>query len=304
MTRRNAAKIIAGTAAGMAVGAPSSPGATTALLERVIPSSGEKLPVIGLGTWQVFDVGQSTSERKPLEEVLAAFVRLGGRLVDSSPMYGRAEETVGEIAAQLRLRDHLFLASKVWTRGQRPGEESLRRSAARMQTKAIDLMQVHNLLDLETQLQTLRRWKEEGLIRYLGVTHYSATAFPDVQRVLARETLDFLQINYSIVEPEAEQVLLPLAQDRKVAVIVNRPFGGGDLFRHVRGRPLPPFAAEIGCASWAQLFLKWAVAHPAVTCAIPATNNLDHLQDNMAAGLGSMPDAAMRGRIRALLSSR
>jgi diketogulonate reductase-like aldo/keto reductase len=270
---------------------------SSTMLMRPIPSSGEKLPVIGLGTWQTFDVGASEAERKPLEDVLRAFVKLGGRVVDSSPMYGRAEEVIGDLVAKIGLRNSLFLATKVWTRGKEAGIQSMERSCTRLRTKKIDLMQVHNLVDVATQLTTMRQWKEQGRIRYIGVTHYEESAFAEVARILSSEKLDFVQINYSIVEREAEEKILPLAQQHSVAVIANRPFGGGDLFSRVRNKPLPDFASEIDCASWAQFLLKWIIANPAVTCAIPATNNVRHLEDNMRAGLGRLPDANMRTRM-------
>ena len=267
------------------------------MLTRAIPSSGEKLPVIGLGTWQSFDVGTSAGDRQPLEEVLQAFVRLGGRVIDSSPMYGRAEGVVGDLASKLGVHDRLFLATKVWTSGKDAGVKSMDRSFHLMKTKRMDLMQVHNLVDVQTHLATLREWKQQGRVRYIGVTHYTASSHGEVARLLEREKVDFVQINYSVGEREAEERLLPIAQERGVAVIVNRPFGGGNLFSRVRGKPLPNFAAEIGCESWAQLFLKWIVAHPAVTCAIPATSKLRHLEDNMRGGVGALPDAKMRQRI-------
>jgi aryl-alcohol dehydrogenase-like predicted oxidoreductase len=294
------------TAAGLLLPIGASCAATSSetgkMLKRAIPSSGEKLPVIGLGTWQTFDVGESEAERKPLEDVLGAFTKLGGRVIDSSPMYGRAEQVIGDLSSKLRLRDSLFFATKVWTRGKQAGADSMERSCARLQTRRIDLMQVHNLLDVETHLATLRDWKEQGRIRYFGITHYNARAFDDVERVLAREKMDFLQINYSVGEREAEQRILPLARERGVAVLINRPFGGGNLFRRVRGKPLPDFAAEFDCTSWAQFFLKWIVAHPAVTCAIPATGKVQHLEDNMGAGLGRLPDTAMRSRMVGAIS--
>jgi diketogulonate reductase-like aldo/keto reductase len=274
-----------------------SSGESSKMLSRAIPSSSEKLPVIGLGTWQTFDVGASEAERRPLQEVLSTFVKLGGRVIDSSPMYGRAEEVIGELADRLRLRDSLFLATKVWTRGKQSGVDSMERSFARLRTKTIDLMQVHNLVDVATHLATMREWKEQGRIRYIGITHYEAGAFGDVARILAKERLDFVQINYSIAEREAEVKILPLAQQRGVAVIANRPFGGGDLFSRVRGKPLPDFAKDFECTSWAQFFLKWIVAHPAVICAIPATNNVRHLEDNMGGGVGRLPDGKVRARM-------
>ena len=304
MTRREAAKLIGGTAA--AVVLPITTQAATessTMLTRTIPSSGEKLPVIGLGTWRAFDVDLTSDIRRQLEEVLSLFVKLGERGVDSSPMYGRAEEVIGELTAALGIREKLFLATKVWTRGKENGIKSIERSMALLRTNRIDLMQVHNLLDVHTHLATLRQWKEQGRIRYIGVTHYNSSAFPEIEKILRTEKLDFLQINYSLMEPEAEQRVLPLAQERGVAVIVNRPFGAGDLFDKVRSKPLPGWAAEFDCRSWAQFFLKWIAAHPAVTCAIPATNKPSHLQDNLQAGTGRLPDANMRRRMAELVSS-
>ena len=299
ITRREATRLIGGVTASClwpinATGAQSKSELATMLM-RPIPSSGEKLPLIGLGTWQTFDVDPAQSA--PLAEVMSTFVKLGGHVIDSSPMYGRAEEVVGDLLTKLKLRDSLFLATKVWTRGQQAGIDSMERSFARLQTKTIDLMQVHNLVDAETQLRTIREWKAQGRFRYLGVTHYEASAFAKVAKILVGEKLDFVQVNYSIVEREAEEKILPLAQERGVAVIVNRPFSAGDLFSRVRGKPLPDFAAEFDCTSWPQFFLKWIIAHPAVTCAIPATNNVRHVEDNMRAGVGKLPDAKMRQRM-------
>ena len=304
MTRREAAKLIGGTAA--AVVLPITTQAATessTMLTRTIPSSGETLPVIGLGTWRAFDVDLTSDIRRQLEEVLSLFVKLGERGVDSSPMYGRAEEVIGELTAALGIRDKLFLATKVWTRGRENGIKSIERSMALLRTNRIDLMQVHNLLDVHTHLATLRQWKEQGRIRYIGVTHYNSSAFPEIEKILRTEKLDFLQINYSLMEPEAEQRVLPLAQERGVAVIVNRPFGAGDLFDKVRSKPLPGWAAEFDCRSWAQFFLKWIAAHPGVTCAIPATNKPSHLQDNLQAGTARLPDANMRRRMAELVFS-
>ena len=304
MTRREAAKLIGGTAAAVVLPITTQAAAeSSTMLTRMIPSSGETLPVIGLGTWRAFDVDLTSEIRRQLEEVLSLFVKLGERGVDSSPMYGRAEEVIGELTAALGIRERLFLATKVWTRGRENGIESIERSMALLRTNRIDLMQVHNLLDVHTHLATLRQWKEQGRIRYIGVTHYNSSAFPEIEKILRTEKLDFLQINYSLMEPEAEQRVLPLAQERGVAVIVNRPFGAGDLFDKVRSKPLPGWAAEFDCRSWAQFFLKWIAAHPAVTCAIPATNKPSHLQDNLQAGTGRLPDANMRRRMAELVSS-
>ena len=304
MTRREAAKLIGGTAAAVVLPITTQAAAeSSTMLTRMIPSSGETLPVIGLGTWRAFDVDLTSDIRRQLEEVLSLFVKLGERGVDSSPMYGRAEEVIGELTAALGIRERLFLATKVWTRGRENGIESIERSMALLRTNRIDLMQVHNLLDVHKHLATLRQWKEQGRIRYIGVTHYNSSAFPEIEKILRTEKLDFLQINYSLMEPEAEQRVLPLAQERGVAVIVNRPFGAGDLFDKVRSKPLPGWAAEFDCRSWAQFFLKWIAAHPAVTCAIPATNKPSHLQDNLQAGTGRLPDANMRRRMAELVSS-
>jgi diketogulonate reductase-like aldo/keto reductase len=267
------------------------------LLQRKIPSSGEPLPVIGLGTWQSFDVGSSVAERQPLEEVLRAFVKLGGRLIDSSPMYRRSEEVIGDLAAKAAVQKELFLATKVWTTGKAAGIASMGRSMSRMQTKRMDLMQVHNLVDVQTHLATLREWKAQDRVRYIGITHYTAGSHAEVARVLEREKVDFVQINYSLMEREADDRVLRVAQDRGVAVIVNRPLGGGGLFSRVRGKPLPDWGKEFDCSSWAQFFLKWIVAHPAVTCAIPATSKARHVEDNMQAGVGRLPDATMRQRM-------
>jgi diketogulonate reductase-like aldo/keto reductase len=298
MTRREAAKVIGGTAAGLLLPlAARAANETSQMLTRAIPVSGEKLSVIGLGSWQVFDVDLTAENEKQLGEGLSLFVKLGGGVVDSSPMYGRAEQVIGTLAAKLGLANKLFFATKVWTRGKQQGIESMERSLARFQTKRIDLMQVHNLVDLDMQLATMRQWKAQGRFRYIGITHSNTSAHNEVEKVLRREKLDFLQINYSIMERDAEQRLLPLAQDRQVAVLANRPFGGGNLFSRVRAKALPEWAAEFDCKSWAQFLLKWILGNAAVTCAIPATGNVKHVEDNMMAGLGKLPDEKARQRM-------
>ena len=269
------------------------------MLTRPIPSSGERLPVIGLGTWQSFDIGADAAARAPLEEVLRAFVQLGGKLIDSSPMYGRAETVAGDLIAKIGAREKLFIATKVWTSGKDAGIAQMEDSIAKLRAKPIDLMQVHNLLDMETQLHTLADWKKQGRVRYIGVTHYTPSAYAAVAKAIEAHKMDFLQINYSVGEREAEQRLLPMARERGIAVIVNRPFAGGGLIRRLSSLPVPAWAAEIDCASWAQLLLKFVVSHPAVTCAIPATSKIEHLRDNMAAGSGRMPDEKMRALIAA-----
>jgi diketogulonate reductase-like aldo/keto reductase len=292
--RRAALKAIAAGGVILARSTFAAP-ATTAddgLLRRRIPSSGEPIAAVGLGTYDSFDVADAS--QSALEAVLTGFVALGGQLVDSSPMYGRAESVLGELAAKRGLRDRLFLATKVWTRGRAEGIGQMARSLDRLQAKRLDLMQIHNLLDWRLHLPTLREWQQQGRIRYLGVTHYHASAYPELESLLRRERPDFVQFNYSMAEREAEQRLLPLAQELGIAVIINRPFAKASLFSRVRGKPLPEWAADFDCASWAQFFLKFILAQPAVTCTIPATSKLQHLQDNLAAGRGRLPDAQQR----------
>lgn len=266
------------------------------ILTKAIPSSGEKIPVIGLGTARTFDVG-STSEQQPLEEVLKTFSALGGKVVDSSPMYGNAEQVVGDLSSKLGLRQKLFIATKVWTQGAPAGVRQMEESLRKLHADPIDLMQVHNLVDVETQLETLAEWKRKGRIRYIGVTHSNDNAYDAVEKVISAHKVDFLQINYSVTERGAEQRLLPLAKDRGIAVIANRPFARGNVFSRVRSKPLPAWAAEIDCQSWAQLFLKFVVSYPAINCAIPATSNGDHLRDNMGASFGRLPGEKMRTQI-------
>ena len=266
------------------------------LIARPIPSSGEQIPVIGLGTSGPFEVGEARSERAPLAEVLEAFFGAGGRLIDTSPMYSTAEGVLGELLTDA-MRRRAFLATKVWTRGERAGIEQMSHSAQLLRREHLDLIQVHNLLDLDTQLKTLHAWKEAGRVRYVGVTHYTVSAQADLARALERHRLDFVQLNYSPVTRAAEQRLLPLAAERGVAVLVNRPFEDGALFAHVHGRKLPSWAAELDAASWGQLALKFIASHPAVTCIIPATGKGAHLEDNLAGGRGRLPDARQREAI-------
>jgi diketogulonate reductase-like aldo/keto reductase len=269
------------------------------MIARPIPKTGELLAVIGLGTWQTFDVGQVNDENAAAMENLGAVLRLffegGGTVIDSSPMYGPAEAVVGQLLAKMHAR--AFLATKVWTSGREAGIAQMRRSAELLKTRVIDLMQIHNLVDWRTQLATLRKLKEAGQVRYVGITHYTPSAFSDLAGIIEREQIDFVQLPYSIDLRDAEKRMLPLAAERRVAVMVNRPFGGGGLFRQVRGKTLPPWAAELGCASWAQFFLKYIVSHPAVTCVIPATADSAHLSDDLKAGYGPLPDAAGRRRM-------
>ena len=277
--------------------------ATSAIAEekmqtRPIPSSGQPLPVIGLGTWQGFDVGGGTAERAPLGEVLDALYAAGGSVVDSSPMYGRSEAVAGDLISAKGARATTFIATKVWTRGKAEGIAQMEQSMALLKSgDSIDLMQVHNLVDYKAHLDTLRGWKKDGRVKYIGVTHYTPSAFAELEAVLRSETLDFVQLNYAVSDRAAEKALLPLAKDKGIAVLVNRPFGGGSTLRGLKGKPLPGFAAEIGCTSWAQLLLKFILAHPAVTCAIPGTAKPQHMADNVKAGMGPLPDEAMREQI-------
>jgi len=266
---------------------------------RTIPSSGETLPVIGLGTWQTFDVGAGAEARAPLRTILQAFVDDGATVVDSSPMYGRAEQVVGDLASELNIRPRLFVATKVWTKGRAEGIRQMEASLRKLRVDRLDLMQVHNLVDAPTHLDTLRGWKKDGRVRYIGVTHYTSRGAEEIADLLATETVDFVQINYGPLERDAERRLFPLTLDRGIAVLANRPLGGDtrSLMKRLRSRPLPGWAAEIDCDSWAQIVLKFVVSHPAVTCAIPATSQPDHMRDNLQAGRGPQPDAKMRERI-------
>ncbi|MGE0652035.1 MAG: aldo/keto reductase [Alphaproteobacteria bacterium] len=267
------------------------------MVRRPIPKSGELLPVVGVGTWQTFDVGNDADDRVRLGQVLETLFGAGGTVIDTSPMYRRAEGVVGDLLARAGTRGKAFLATKVWTDGEAAGRGQMEQSLRRLRTDRIELMQVHNLVDWRIQLRTMRAWREAGRFRYLGITHYTPSAFDELEHVLRAEPLDFLQIPYSITVTEAESRLLPLARDLGVAVIANRPFEGGDLFGRTRGRPLPGFAPEIDCGSWAQFFLKYILGHDAMTCVIPGTDRVDHMADNAGAGRGRMPDTVTRKRM-------
>jgi len=299
--RRTALKAI-GAGALMAATRPHAEAPPATLSRRAIPRTGETLPVIGLGTWIVFDVSPGAPEYMELREVLKTFIAGGGSVIDSSPMYGRAEATVGALAEELGARKSLFLATKVWTSGRAAGIEQMRDSLRLLRTRSIDLMQVHNLLDAATHLATLREWKRAGTLRYIGITHYNSGAYPALEKLLAARDIDFVQFNYSLAEREAEARLLPAAAATGTAVIVNRPFAQGALFSRVKGKELPPWAAEFDGTSWAQFFLKYIVAHPAVTCAIPGTGQVSHMVDNLKAGSGRLPDAKQRRRMAELIA--
>ncbi|MGH8703366.1 MAG: aldo/keto reductase, partial [Burkholderiales bacterium] len=252
---------------------------TSAILKQPIPSSGEMLPAVGVGTWRTFDVSAEVPERAELKEVLRLLVERGGSVVDSSPMYGEAERVVGDLSAELRLRDKLFFATKIWTRGRESGIRQMEASLRLMRTRRMDLMQVHNLEDVAVHAKTLREWKDAGRIRYIGITHYHAGAHRELERLVRSREWDFAQFNYSMAEREAGARLLPACAEAGVAVIANRPFSQGVLFPRVKGKALPAWAADFDCASWAQFFLKYILSHPAVTCAIPGTSRVAHLKD-------------------------
>ncbi len=271
--------------------------AQASVMKRKIPSTGEMLPIVGVGTWQTFDVGTSPAERSPLKEVLKTLLEKGGTVIDSSPMYGRSEGVVGELSTELGINEKLFVATKVWTSGRQSGIDQMNRSFSLLRRETIDLMQIHNLVDWRTHLATLRSWKTDGKIRYLGITHYTESSYDNIEQILKTEKLDFLQINYSIVSRKAQERILPLAQDEGVAVIINQPYEGGSLFRSIRDKELPEYAKEFDCNSWGQFFLKFILSHPAVTCVIPGTDNPSHMIDNMGAGFGKLPDQEMRKKM-------
>ena len=269
-------------------------GLAALMTQDVLPQAKEKLPRIGLGTWQTFDVGNDAAARAPLREVLGL---LNGHVVDSSPMYGSSESVVGELVAGLGIRERLFMATKVYTSGRDAGIRQMATSFQRLRVERMDLMQVHNLVDVAVHAKTLQEMKAKGAVRHTGITHYTASAYPEVERAMKLAPWDFLQINYSLAERDAERKILPMARDRGMRVLINRPFGEGALFRRVKGKALPAWAAEIGIATWAQYFLKWIVSHPAVTCAIPATSKPEHMKDNLGAAAGPFPGASVRKKM-------
>ncbi|WP_232834988.1 aldo/keto reductase [Pleomorphovibrio marinus] len=275
----------------------------TNLKERQIPSSGENLPVVGLGTWITFDVGSAAKDRDPLREVLGQMYQKGGKVIDSSPMYGKSESVVGELSQEMEYPDHFFYATKVWTSGREAGIRQMRESLQKMNRKRMDLMQVHNLVDYKTHLKTLEAWKKEGHIRYIGVTHYTASSHPQLEQIVTANLVDFIQVNYSMVDRNAEKRLLPAAKDHGVAVIINRPYSQGSLFGKVKNKQLPEWCEEFGIQSWGQFFLKYLLGNEAVTCVIPGTSNPRHLVDNMGAGVGKMPDEVTRKKMLKIIEA-
>ena len=272
--------------------------ADSAAITRAIPASGEALPVIGMGSSRTFDVGTDEGVRAQLTEVLRIFFDRGGALIDSSPMYGNAERVLGDLLERIPNKESFFAATKVWINGKESGVQQMHESMARMQVQRFDLMQIHNLRDWRTHLKTLKEWKTEGKIRYMGITTSHGRAHDELIRVLQSESFDFVQFSYNIADREAEKRLFPLARDKGIATLLNRPYQRGALFKRVKSKPLPEWATEFDCASWGQYFLKFVVSHPDATCVIPATANPQHMADNMGAGFGRLPDASMRARMR------
>lgn len=301
ISRRKAAKLI-GTAAASAllpIGTSRLLAADTSRILKAIPSTGEKLPVIGLGSAVTFDIRGSAQEAM-VREVIALFVKLGGKLIDTSPAYGNAESVIGDVAYKAGLTKSLFFATKVWTRSKPEGIAQMVRSLQRFRTRTIDLVQVHNLADVDREMGALNEFKAKGKIRYTGMTHSERKGHGEMERAMKVNKPDFIQINYSLMDRAAAQRILPMARDMGIAVIINRPFGGGGIFQVISQKPLPIWAAEFDCHSWAQFLLKWIVSHPAITCTIPATNSVKHLEDNMGANVGRLPDAKTRDRMASL----
>jgi diketogulonate reductase-like aldo/keto reductase len=260
------------------------------ILQKNIPSTGEIIPAIGLGTWQI--------QRQPLSDIFVKMLEMGSTVVDTSPMYGQSENFIGEASSHSSVNDKLFIATKVWTTGEAAGIKQMNRSFDLLNRKTIDLMQIHNLTDWQTQIKTLRKWKEEGRIRYTGLTHYTNSAHSTLTKIIKDNPVDFVQINYNIVDWDAEKELFPMALEKKVAIIANRPFETASLFQRVAGKPLPEWTEEFDCKNWTQFFLKFILSHPAVTCAIPATSNINHLIDNIEGAAGTLPNEAQRNKMK------
>ncbi len=285
--------LIASAAGGLPLAAFSS----VPMLKKKIPSSGEKIPVIGMGSSRTFDVGNNQEARVNLTNVLQTFFDLGGTVIDTSPMYGTSEQVLGDLLVNVKNKQSLFMATKVWTQGREEGIAQMQQSMALLRRPVIDLNQIHNLLDWEVHWKTLKEWKQQGKVRYIGITTHRGYDHDQLAYVMENYPIDFIQFSYSIANRKAEQRILPLAAERGIATMINRPFQRGDLFRSVKGKQLPAWAAEFDCTSWGQFFLKFVASHPAVTCTIPATSKVHHMQDNMGAGLGRMPNQQQRQKM-------
>ncbi len=289
LTRRSASKLMAFGTASLFLDQVSLFQKQEKMNYRLIPRTNEKIPVIGLGTWQTFDVGSSKEEREPLKEVLKTLVQHGGSVIDSSPMYGRSEKVVGDLTTELQIKDKIFEATKVWTNGEEAGIRQMNDSLSLMRVNQMDLMQIHNLVDWKIHLSTLKKWKEEKRIRYIGITHYHKSGYAEVEKIMKTEDIDFVQINYNLLVREAADRILPLAKDKGIAVLINRPYEGGSIFRLTRDKTLPKWASEFDASSWGQFFLKFILANDAVTCVIPGTSKVKHMLDNVQAGFGKLP---------------
>ena len=297
ISRRSMCKLSAYTCGGLLLPVVFAGRIISSPEQRSIPSSGEKIPVVGVGTWRTFDAGNNQQKRQTIKQVLRNLVDKKASVIDSSPMYGSSESVVGDLSEELKIRSSLFMATKVWTSGEQAGIDQMNDSFHKMKTSVIDLMQVHNLVDVKTHLKTLYQWKEQGRIRYIGITHYLPSYYGEMQQLIQKEKLDFIQCCYNIQTTDAEKQLLPLAKDKGLAVIINRPFQEGALLQHVNGKLLPQWAGDLGITSWAQFFLKFILANPAVTCVIPGTSNPLHLLENIETGNGSYPDDKTKKRM-------
>lgn len=271
------------------------------MILRTIPSSGKTLPVIGLGTWQNFDVANAAGNSE-LTSVLSELHMQGGKLIDSSPMYGKSEMAIGDLTEKLNFKDDFFYATKVWTNGRDAGIRQMEDSMEKMNRTSMDLMQIHNLMDWKTHLPVLRDWKEKGIIKYIGITHYTDNMHEELEKIISKEPIDFVQFNYAIDSRHAEKRILDAAADKGVATLINRPFGEGRLFKMIKGKEIPEFAKELGIENWSAYFLKFLISHPSVTCVIPATSNPEHAKDNFTAGNGELPDKTTRKKMLTYLN--
>ena len=297
MNRRDTLKLLSSIGLSYTIGMDYFNLTSDGIQKRRIGSSNTSLPIVGLGTWQTFDVGNNREERLVLQQVLKTLVQKGASVVDSSPMYGSSEQVVGELAEDISITNDLFMATKVWTSGRDAGIRQMEQSMVNMKKEKMDLMQIHNLVDWRTHIDTLHKWKAEGIIKHIGITHYLESAYFTLEHIMKNYSIDFVQFNYSIKSRDAEKRLLPLAKEKGIAVLINGPFESGNLFRNVRNKPLPEWAKEFDCNSWGQFFLKYILANEAVTCVIPGTSKVHHMVDNLGAGLGAMPDDRLRAKM-------